>query len=249
MDPDDGYLGSGKILKRSIAKYGLDNFTKKVLAVFDTAQPAFSLEKELVDQHKPDPLCMNLRCGGAGGFDYINETGRNGWALSLVFRDKMAGITAVRKRRAEDPEFDKRLKAITEKARRINVETKAYMIGLAAATAAARLVPFTAERRRKASEVVKSNPVLAAGSAWVTDGIKAKKIAGIFIEAFLSDGWFRGKRLPIAKKERRTARHGTMWMYKKKCRCLGCRAANRDRIRKNRSNKNSDLPKNTARLE
>ena len=32
---DDGYLGSGKHLKRAISKYGENSFTKEILFIFD----------------------------------------------------------------------------------------------------------------------------------------------------------------------------------------------------------------------
>jgi len=33
-DVDDGYMGSGKLIRRAIKKYGSENFAKEVLATF-----------------------------------------------------------------------------------------------------------------------------------------------------------------------------------------------------------------------
>jgi len=67
---DDGYMGSGKLLKRAIDKHGLDNFVKEILHVFDNEQDMKDKEKELVVISEQT---YNLCEGGKGGFGYINK--------------------------------------------------------------------------------------------------------------------------------------------------------------------------------
>jgi hypothetical protein len=74
-DPQDAYLGSGKYLRNAIAKYGAANFIKEVLFSFSDAASALAREEKLVEVFRTDPLCMNIRKGGSGGFDYINQNG------------------------------------------------------------------------------------------------------------------------------------------------------------------------------
>ncbi len=74
-NPDDNYLGSGKILEQAIAKYGRKNFSKDVLEVFLEPEPAFRLEERLVALEIDLPGCYNIRKGGEGGFDYILKNG------------------------------------------------------------------------------------------------------------------------------------------------------------------------------
>ena len=69
-DLDDGYFGSGKMLKRAIKKYGIENFTKEILFIFDTEAEMNYKEKELVEV---GPNSYNLCEGGKGGFGYINK--------------------------------------------------------------------------------------------------------------------------------------------------------------------------------
>lgn len=75
---DDGYLGSGKILKRAIKKYGIENFIKEILFVFNTSEEVFDKEKEIVNKlFVESDNTYNILIGGWGGYDYINSTGKN----------------------------------------------------------------------------------------------------------------------------------------------------------------------------
>lgn len=68
-DLDDGYMGSGKLLKRAIQKHGINNFSKEILHVFQTEHEMNDKEKELVTLNE---MSYNLCPGGDGGFGYIN---------------------------------------------------------------------------------------------------------------------------------------------------------------------------------
>jgi hypothetical protein len=103
-NPDDDYLGSGTYIHHAVVKYGREKFRKDVLFVFDktNAASAFAKEDELVQCYRGrDPLCMNLRRGGSGGFDYINRE------LSGEWRVRAAAITnsRVREKCKLDPAY------------------------------------------------------------------------------------------------------------------------------------------------
>lgn len=67
---DDGYMGSGTLLKRAIQKYGEGNFKREILFEALTPQEMFEKEKELV---VVGPESYNLKRGGEGGFDFLNS--------------------------------------------------------------------------------------------------------------------------------------------------------------------------------
>lgn len=65
---DDGYLGSGLRLRRSVRKYGREKHVREVLAMCASQEELHGLEASLVDASRlADSLCMNLKLGGIGG--------------------------------------------------------------------------------------------------------------------------------------------------------------------------------------
>jgi len=75
---DDGYMGSGKLLRRAINKHGINNFVKEILHIFDNEQDMNNKEKELVVIGEQS---YNLCDGGKGGFGYINKLPNQSWRI------------------------------------------------------------------------------------------------------------------------------------------------------------------------
>lgn len=67
---NDSYFGSGKLLKRAQAKYGIENFSKEILEFFDDKTSMFESEKNIVTEEflkRPDVYNLKL-----GGWDHLN---------------------------------------------------------------------------------------------------------------------------------------------------------------------------------
>ncbi len=47
---DDSYMGSGSYIRRSIKKYGVENFKKEILFIFDSSEEAYKKEIEIVNE-------------------------------------------------------------------------------------------------------------------------------------------------------------------------------------------------------
>jgi hypothetical protein len=96
---DDGYLGSGKILGYSRHKYGDENHTREILEYAESREQLRSREKEIVNEELlSDPLNINLKYGGEGGWDQVNlklskqhhiDNGRKGGKVGGFIGGKM----------------------------------------------------------------------------------------------------------------------------------------------------------------
>lgn len=70
-NPYDDYMGSGKLIKKAIKKYGEKNFLKEVLKIYDNEHDMNVAEEILIDL--TNPSAYNLQPGGKGGWNYINK--------------------------------------------------------------------------------------------------------------------------------------------------------------------------------
>jgi len=77
-DLNDGYLGSGKLLRKAIDKYGVENFSKEILHVFDNEEDMNAKERELVtEEFVLQESNYNLCVGGRGGWSYLNNSNKS----------------------------------------------------------------------------------------------------------------------------------------------------------------------------
>lgn len=84
---DDGYMGSGKLIKAAIKKYGLEHFEKNILHIFDNETAMNEAEANLVVISENS---YNLCPGGHGGFGYINGHSLNGSHKGVAARLELA---------------------------------------------------------------------------------------------------------------------------------------------------------------
>lgn len=126
-DLNDSYMGSGVLIKQAIAKYGIENFKKEYLAIFDNPDDMFKMESELVNEEfVKSSSSYNIKEGGFGGWDHLNS------GPAFISRTSLpklqswicAGNNALREKLANDEkfrdEFSNRIKAGLKKRGKID---------------------------------------------------------------------------------------------------------------------------------
>ena len=187
---NDNYMGSGKYLKHAQEKYGLENFTKEILFVFDTPKQMYDKESEIVNEDFiSEENTYNLKAGGFGGFDYINTTGKNLYGnngkTSNVKDDLAKGRKTQKQRRVENPEY----------ARNINEKISGSLKGRPGSFKGKH---HTAETKRiigeKSSIHQKGDGNSQFGTCWITHNtLGNKKISKDDLNKFLSLGYTKGR--------------------------------------------------------
>lgn len=69
-NPNDEYMGSGERIRYAIEKYGIQNFKKEILFIFDNEEEMNLKEKEILTPKflaENKHICYNIAAGGQGG--------------------------------------------------------------------------------------------------------------------------------------------------------------------------------------
>lgn len=179
-DPNDNYLGSGKLLKAAIEKYGIENFKKKILFVFDTEQEMFAKEAELVTEEfcKSDEN-YNLCSGGSGGWSYLNRE-----RLNISENQKIAavkhshiGLSVMNK-----PENKyKKLLALEKANKKRNKKT---FFGKSHSDETKKQMSLSHQGKHDGSKNSQY------GTMWITNGIESRKIKKVDT---IPEGWYKGR--------------------------------------------------------
>lgn len=199
---DDEYMGSGKLIKLAIEKYGIENFSKEYLAIFDNPEEMFEMESELVNEDfVKDKETYNLKEGGYGGFDHLNSDKE---AMSI--RNSKASVLAIEKKKwlyENDAEWcskvTKKKKALTKK--QLDIGTSGFAIQAFSSSK-----PFLGKKHTDETKKKMSESSLGKGSGeknsqfgtmWIynIDLKESKKINKEDFPTWEQDGWLKGRKI------------------------------------------------------
>jgi len=179
---DDNYLGSGTKLRHSIRKHGPENHTKEILEFLLTREALVIREIEIVNSKLiSEPMCMNLKEGGYGGF--INDehmmnfskAGNKAFIERYNSDEKLRKDTSDRMNKImKDKHAKGLLKYDNFKDKIHSEETKQLM-----------------SKTKKNTGIGETNSQF--GTCWITkDGIN-KKIKKENLDVYLNEGWVKGR--------------------------------------------------------
>ena len=180
-DLEDGYFGSGKIINYSVNKHGIENHRVEILEFLDSREELKKREAEIVNEELlSDPLCMNLKFGGEGGWDHLCGQNRskehqskasiNGWQTKqndLEFMEKFSTLHSIKMKECHE---SGKITPPSWVGKKHSEETLIKM----------------RESHKGLQDGEKNSQF---GTSWITNGSEVKKVRNDELQLWLNSGW------------------------------------------------------------
>ena len=191
---EDGYMGSGKLVSRAIAKHGLENFRKDFLGFFDTDEQVLGYERELVtEEFVSRKDTYNLIPGGKGGWASANldtemrhsQRISNGKTLNKWRCNKLEIDVEYRKRCSARSSCTMSKLLIEGKIRRPDWNGRKHK-------------PETIKKMSEKAKLHTGNKNSSYGTMWICNEItkESKKIQRDDFQSWIDNGWKEGRFIP-----------------------------------------------------
>jgi hypothetical protein len=182
-DLDDGYFGSGKIINYSVNKHGIENHKVEILEFLSSRDELKKREAEIVNEELlADPLNMNLKFGGEGGWEHIQL---------IRTESEQRQISALGGKALWEKHHEKMLKHLAEQNSTNHANGKIRydrFTGKSHATETKRKI--SSSMKQKVSGVNNAN----FGKCWVHNDIESKMIPTTELEESIHQGWRKGRK-------------------------------------------------------
>lgn len=180
---ENDYLGSGLILRRSIRKYGKENFKKEILEFCNDKEHLAQREKEIVNEEfLKESLCMNLKLGGTGG--WLNS--------ETQIKCSILGSKALQLKLKNDLVFyNEQRQKISKGVKKAQQENRMYKFNGKEFEGK----KHTKESKQKigmiTSKAQSGNGNSQFGTMWITNGFENKKIKK---DTIIPNDWYKGRK-------------------------------------------------------
>ena len=186
-DLNDGYLGSGTLLRKSINKHGKDNHSIEILEFVNSREELAAREKEIVSlQELAKKECMNLKVGGDGGLS--TKKHKDAWVK--------AGRAAITQLEQNDPEFKKKRRAKIEETLKSRGKYEEFKNRIANHRLDWTGLKHSEQTKKKMSDAKKGKGLAQAntqyGTCWITNEVESRKVNK---GDTIPQGWRLGRKL------------------------------------------------------
>lgn len=180
---DDGYMGSGKRLRYSIRKHGVDNHTKEIVEYLLTREALIIREIEIVTNELiAEPMCMNLVIGGQGGFISLEGVKKGGMISGNLHKERL--INDIEYLEKHKINASNNLKKLIE-----NGKVKPFNWSGHSHTEESKLLMSNSSKGMGTG-----NKNSQYGTCWITKNDINKKIKKEELETYLNEEWVKGRK-------------------------------------------------------
>lgn len=186
-DINDGYMGSGVRLRRSIRKYGVNNHIKDIVEFFENRDLLVEAEKKAITSEMiTDINCMNLMPGGNGGFISDEQQKHRSICANKVLNEKLKNDTVFKEQWLKKMKFG--IQKAMDEGKMKTWKDNYNWIGK----------KHSEETKQKMSESSKGKGTGETnsqyGTCWITKDGMNKKIKKEELETYLKDVWVKGRK-------------------------------------------------------